>query len=77
MLKINNNLAQTGLRVLFVMQLLLRGPVSKAQIMEEISKNPNLKEVTADTVTLDKNKKKSEGFEINSGNKSNNYRYEL
>lgn len=77
MLKINNNLAQTGLRVLFVMQLLLRGPVSKAQIMEEISKNPNLKEVTADTVTLDINTLKSAGFEIISGNKSNNYCYEL
>ena len=75
MLKINNNLAQTGLRVLFVMQLLLRGPVSKAQIMEEISKNPNLKEVTADTVTLDINTLKSAGFEIISGNKSNNYCY--
>ena len=77
MLKINNNLAQTGLRVLFVMQLLLRGPVSKAQIIEEISNNPYLKEVTADTVTLDINTLKSAGFEIISGNKGNNYCYEL
>lgn len=77
MLKINNNIAQTGLRVLFVMQLLLRGPISKAQIIEEISKNPHLKDVTSDTVTMDINTLKSAGFEIASGNKGNNYCYEL
>ena len=77
MLKIDNNVAQTGLRVLFVMQLLIKGPASKAQILEQISKNPYLKDVASDTITLDINTLKSVGFEIIPGNKGNNYCYEL
>ena len=77
MLKIDANVAQTGLRVLFLIQLLIKGPISKAQIIEEISKNPLLKEVAPDTITLDINTLKSVGFDISHGNKGNNYCYEL
>lgn len=77
MLKIDSNVAQTGLRVLFVLQLLIKGPVSKAQIIEEISKTTFLKNVAPDTITLDINTLKSAGFDIVIGNKSNNYCYEL
>ena len=75
--KYNNNIAQTGLRILFVAQLLIKGPLPKAKIIEEIAKNPYLKNVTPDTITLDINTLKSVGFEIATGNKSNNYCYEL
>lgn len=77
MLKTNNNIAQTGLRILFVLQLLIKGSVSKSQILEQIAKNPNLKNVTPDTITLDINTLKAVGFDIKSGDKSNNYCYEL
>lgn len=77
MLKVDNNVAQTGLRLLFLMQLLIKSPMSKAQILNEISKNPYLKDVAPDTITLDINTLKSAGFEIIPGNKGNNYCYEL
>ncbi len=77
MLKLDNNIAQTGLRVLFLMQLLLKAPISKAEILKEISMHPLLKNVAPDTITLDINTLKSAGFEIVSGNKGNNYCYEL
>ncbi len=77
MLKINNNIAQTGLRILFLIQLLIKGPISKAGILEEISKNASLRIVSPDTITLDINTLKSVGFDIVTGNKSNNYCYEL
>ena len=77
MLKTNNNIAQTGLRILFVLQLLMKGPVSKAQILHKISLNPNLKNVAPDTITLDINTLKAAGFDIIPGNKGNNYCYEL
>ncbi len=75
--KYNNNIAQTGLRILFVAQLLIKGPLPKAKIIEEIAKNPYLNDVTPDTITLDINTLKSVGFEITTGNKGNNYCYEL
>lgn len=77
MIQPNNNIAQTGLRTLFVLQLLIKGPISKAQILHKISQNPHLKSVAPDTVTLDINTLKSVGFDIKTGNKSNNYCYEL
>ena len=52
MLKIDNNIAQTGLRVLFILQLLMKGPISKSQILSEISKSLLLKIGTQDTITL-------------------------
>ncbi len=77
MLKIDNNIAQTGLRVLFILQLLMKGPISKSQILSEISKSLLLKNVASDTITLDINTLKSVGFDILTGNKGNNYCYEL
>ena len=77
MLKIDNNIAQSGFRVLFILQLLMKGPISKGQILNEISKNTLLKNVASDTITLDINTLKSVGFDISTGNKSNNYCYEL
>ena len=77
MLKTDNNIAQTGIRILFVLQLLMKSPVSKAQIIEKINADPNLKSITPDTITLDINTLKAAGFDIKSGNKGNNYCYEL
>jgi len=75
--RLDNNIAQTGYRTLFILQLLIKGPIKKAQILEKISQNPYLKNVTSDTIRLDINTLKSAGFDIKSGNKGNNYCYEL
>lgn len=77
MLKTDNNIAQTGVRILFVLQMLMKSPVSKAQILEKINTCSNLRSVTPDTITLDINTLKAAGFDIKSGNKGNNYCYEL
>lgn len=77
MLKTSNNIAQTGLRTLFVLQLLIKGPISKNDIIEKIAQNPYLKNVAQDTITLDINTLKAAGFDIKTGNKSNGYCYEL
>lgn len=77
MLKTDNNIAQTGVRILFVLQMLMKSPVSKAQILEKINTCSNLRSVTSDTITLDINTLKAAGFDIKSGNKGNNYCYEL
>ncbi len=71
------NIAQTGLRSLFILQLLIKEPISKTHILNKIENHSLLKAVTADTITLDINTLKSIGFDIKTGNKGNNYCYEL
>ena len=74
MQKIEQNVNLTGNRVLFILSLLLKGGISKNEIMHAISLNPNLKPVSSDTIRLDMNTLRDAGFVIENSNKDYKYR---
>lgn len=68
----------TGFRMLYILDILLKGPVSKNEILDILSKKDDLEgNITKETIGLDINTLKSAGFEIENTGKSNNYRYKI
>lgn len=69
------NINLTGNRVLFILSLLLKGDISKDEIIKEINLNPELKPVSQDTIRLDINTLRDAGFKIENSGK--NYKYRI
>ncbi len=68
----------TGFRILYILDILLKGSVSKNEILDILSKKDDLEgNITKETIGLDINTLKSAGFEIENTGKSNNYRYKI
>ena len=67
----------TGLRILSVLNILLKGAASKNEILDILLKNSNIKNITRETITLDINTLKSAGFEIENLKKGGGYRYKI
>ena len=63
--------------MLFLLDLLLRAPIKKDDIIEELSKNPYVSNVSNETVRLDLNTLKSAGFEIENLGKEKDYKYRI
>ncbi|MBE7706262.1 MAG: hypothetical protein E7Z91_03345 [Cyanobacteria bacterium SIG30] len=73
----NRSINLTGYRILFILQLLTQGPISKKEITESIKNNPYLKNISTDTIRLDINTLKSVGFEIEHTDDNNEKKYIL
>lgn len=64
MKNLDKNVAQTGLRILFIIKLLLIEPRKKADLVNAINKNPILSNVSKDTISLDIETLNKCGFNI-------------
>ena len=76
-MELKQKASSTGFRVLFLLDLLLRAPIKKDDIIEELSKNPYVSNVSNETVRLDLNTLKSAGFEIENLGKEKDYKYRI
>lgn len=76
-MELKQKVSITGLRTLFILDILLKGPASKKEISDILINNPHLKNVTAEGITIDINTLKSAGFEIDNLGKKENYRYKI
>lgn len=68
----------TGFRILVVLDMLFKKPMSKNELLQEFSfENTTFKKITKETLGLDINTLKSAGFEIENTGKSGGYRYKI
>ena len=76
-MELKQKVSTTGLRILSVLDILLKGPASKNEISDRLLKIPWIKNITKETIGLDINTLKSAGFEIENMGKAANYRYKI
>ena len=76
-MELKQKVSTTGLRILSVLDILLKGPASKNEISDSLVKIPWIKNITKETIGLDINTLKSAGFEIENMGKAANYRYKI
>lgn len=76
-MELKQKASSTGFRVLFLLDLLLKAPMAKEDIINELSKNPLVQTVTKETIRLDLNTLKAAGFEIENTGKANSYKYKI
>lgn len=76
-MELKQKASSTGFRVLFLLDLLLKAPVGKDDIINELSKNPYVSNISKETVRLDLNTLKAAGFEIENLGKEKNYKYKI
>ena len=69
-MELKQKVSTTGLRILSVLDILLKGPASKNEISDSLVKIPWIKNITKETIGLDINTLKSAGFEIENMGKS-------
>ncbi len=67
----------TGIRILVVLEILLKGPASKNEIFDILSRHPNINNITKEVIPLYINTLKSAGFIIENLGKKENYRYKI
>lgn len=76
-MELKQKASSTGFRVLFLLDLLLKAPLTKTDMVNELSKNPYVSNVSKETVRLDLNTLKSAGFEIQNLGRGKDYRYKI
>ncbi len=76
-MELKQKVSITGLRTLNILDILLKSPASKKEILDILINNPYLKNITQETIALDINTLKSAGFEIENLGKKENYRYKI
>lgn len=78
-MELKQRASSTGFRILFILDLLLKGPASKNEILDTMSKNPLFlnSTITKETISLNINTLKKAGFEIENLGKAHNYRYKI
>lgn len=78
-MELKQRASSTGFRILFILDLLLKGPASKNEILDTMSKNPLFlnSTITKETISLNINTLKKAGFEIKNLGKAHNYRYKI
>ncbi len=68
----------TGFRILFVLDVLFKKPMSKNELLEELALNSDFRrKVTKETLRLDISTLKSAGFKIENTGKSGGYKYKI
>ena len=63
-MELKQKASSTGFRTLILLDLLLREPLTKGEIIERLSKNPYITNISKETLRLDINTLKAAGFEI-------------
>ena len=76
-MELKQKASSTGFRVLFLLDLLLKAPLTKTDMVNELSKNPYVSNVSKETVRLDLNTLKSAGFEIQNLGRGKDYKYKI
>ena len=76
-MELKQKASSTGFRTLILLDLLLREPLTKGEIIERLSKNPYITNISKETLRLDINTLKAAGFEIQNTGKANKYRYKI
>ncbi len=76
-MELKQKASSTGFRVLYLLDLLLEAPRTKDDILNELLKNPDVSNVSYETIRLDLNTLKKAGFEIENLGKTNNYKYKI
>ena len=61
-MELKQKVSTTGLRILSVLDILLKGPASKNEISDSLVKIPLVETVSKETIRLDLNTLKSAGF---------------
>jgi len=76
-MELKQKASTTGLRILSVLDILLKGPASKNEIINALAKNSHIKNLKKETIGLDINTLKAAGFEIENMGKADDYRYKI
>ena len=74
---INPKISSTGFRLFILLQLLMQGDKTKAEIFDFFKNNYSDLNMSPDILRLDINTLKTAGFEIITGEKKENYKYSL
>lgn len=76
-MELKQKASSTGFRTLILLDLLLKEPLTKGEILERLSRNPYIANFSKETLRLDLNTLKAAGFEIQNTGKTDNYRYKI
>lgn len=78
-MELRQKASSTGFRILFILDLLLKGPASKKEILDALEKNSSFKNsnTTKETISLNLNTLKRAGFEIENLGRAYGYRYKI
>lgn len=76
-MELKQKVSTTGIRILSVLDILLKGAASKNEILEILAKDSRIKNISKEAIGLDINTLKSAGFEIENMGKSASYRYKI